>query len=237
MGRKPNLSSPVAVIRHALGLDAADFAALIGCGTSTIQHVEIGDRPLKEELADRIHLCTGIPRDWLFKKDLSLGEVQGWMSGSAIAFRAKTKLEHNTSGGILFIGESAFPTADIMPLLTATFYSLSESNINPHLLILALTRATRDVAARFHIDTTKLKALQREMHRHYFPTPDAARREFEFQVASPGFSKSRASNQKLEGQLERTETKFGRSELRSTIATLRTSIAQRGNAKRRKRAK
>lgn len=237
MGRKPNLSSPVAVIRHALGLDAADFAALVGCGTSTIQHIETGDRPLKEELADRIHLATGVPRHWLFKEDLSKEETASWVAHGAATttapvFKAKSILEHRTSGGILYIGTSAFPTRDLLPLVTATFYTLLSENINPHLLVLALTRATAEVSSRFRLDPARVKALEREMHRYYFPGTEAARKEFEFQEGSPGFKKALAANKKVENEMDRLAKIGGVAEVKSHVASLRKSIARRTKQRR-----
>lgn len=163
MARKPNLTSPVAVLRTVLGLTAGDFAKLVGAGKSTIQHIETGDRPLKADLADAIHLATGFPRDWLDRERVTLKEAQSWRNGREefTDFEPRTVLEAQTAGGPRWGGTALFPSA--FPRLEAIFYLVGLKRTNPALVLLAIARLEQDLASRFGLSAKEVDALAKEI--------------------------------------------------------------------------
>jgi transcriptional regulator with XRE-family HTH domain len=195
MARKPNLTSPLTVIRTAFGLDAGRFAKLVGCGKSTIQHIETGDRIMKGDLADKIHLFTGVPRDWLNKDSLDLEMVRGWLqkgrfnpaTGKRWAFKPQSLLERNAAGGPFFVGWATFPSREILPKLQAAFYACGLKNINPYLVVLAVGRAIDDAISRFGLDRNAVARLCEETERYHYGTLAKDIAETETQQASPGY--------------------------------------------------
>ena len=198
MARKPNLTSPLAVIRTAYGLDAGRFAKLVGCGKSTIQHIETGDRIMKGDLADKIHLFTGVPRDWLNKDSLDLKMVRGWLKKSIVnpatgkrwAFTAQSLLERKAAGGPFFVGWATFPSRDILPKLQAAFYACGLKNINPHLIILAVGRAIDDAISRFGLDRNAVARLCEETERYHYSRYETLAKvnaEIHAEQGSPGY--------------------------------------------------
>jgi transcriptional regulator with XRE-family HTH domain len=59
---------PLAVLRLTLGLQK-EMADLVGCATITLQSIESGKRPLKENLAEHIAAVTGVDLYWLLEGD------------------------------------------------------------------------------------------------------------------------------------------------------------------------
>jgi len=59
---------PLAVLRLTLGLQK-EMADLVGCATITLQSIESGKRPPKENLAEHIAAVTGVDLYWLLEGD------------------------------------------------------------------------------------------------------------------------------------------------------------------------
>jgi transcriptional regulator with XRE-family HTH domain len=56
-------------VREKLDLTQAELAELLGESRAYVAMIESGDRPLKEDIANKIELATGIPAAWLFGND------------------------------------------------------------------------------------------------------------------------------------------------------------------------
>jgi transcriptional regulator with XRE-family HTH domain len=63
--RKSPLATTVAVLRHTIGWKQKEFATYLECSRLTLQNVELGRRPLSDQLAHTIALRTGVSHDWL----------------------------------------------------------------------------------------------------------------------------------------------------------------------------
>lgn len=170
MARKPNLSTAVAVIRTALGLDAGAFAKLVGCGKSTIQHIETGDRTMKADLADKIHLAACVPREWLEGTPPDLETVKA----------------HLSHVGPFFLGDALFPSWALLPKLEAAFYACGLKNLNPSLIVLAVHRAIDEAIGRLHLDRNTVNRLCQETERYRYGKSKQMNAEIEVQAASPG---------------------------------------------------
>jgi len=191
------------VIRTAFGLDAAQFAKLVGCGKSTIQHLETGARDLKADLADKIHLTTGVPRSALTEKNLPLRTVQQWL-----AARGPAKVG------------SALLRREDLAFVEAAFYALQLKNHNPELLMLAVTRAVEDTAARFGLSRSHLERLEREICDHI----RSGRRDSE----NPGYVAAEKHFAKIDAELEVTLRRHGEEEFNRQLQRLREdAISQR----------
>lgn len=63
--RKSPLKTPIALLRHILGMKLEAFAALVGAKRSAVQNAELGRRPLSDDLALSIQTATGVSVEWL----------------------------------------------------------------------------------------------------------------------------------------------------------------------------
>jgi transcriptional regulator with XRE-family HTH domain len=203
VGRKPNLKSPVAVIRTALGLDAGEFAKLVGCGKSTIQHVETGSRPLKAELVYQIHLATGVPLDAFEQKTLPLRAVEQWVAA------------RGPSG----VGLSIFPREDML-LVEAAFYALQLRNLNPALVLLAVARSVNETISRFGLDPKRVEELSHQLYRHYYAT-GYKKVPLETNEKHPGLAAVRFHFQEIEERLSTTMAERGAREHGRELEALR----------------
>lgn len=74
MPKLPNLTNPIAAIRHHLGMKVTEFAKFIGHGAAMIQQVEAGRKPAGDELIDKVCMKTGLPYSLVSKKRFSAAD-------------------------------------------------------------------------------------------------------------------------------------------------------------------
>jgi len=68
MPKKPKTSNPVRLVREALGKSQSQFARMFGVSQSFIQAIELGKRPMNDDLADAIAVRVGVRPDSLKHK-------------------------------------------------------------------------------------------------------------------------------------------------------------------------
>ena len=68
MPRKPPFENPVRLLREALGQTQSEFARLIGVSPKYLQKIELGERPLTDDLADFMMAAFGVSPDSVKQK-------------------------------------------------------------------------------------------------------------------------------------------------------------------------
>lgn len=58
--RLPDKIHPLHRVRHVVGMTQKDFAFQIGISPRMLQAIELGDRRLKPEVAEAVHILTGV---------------------------------------------------------------------------------------------------------------------------------------------------------------------------------
>jgi transcriptional regulator with XRE-family HTH domain len=68
MPRKPLFKNPVRLLRETLGKTQPEFARLIGVSSKYLQAIELGERPLTDDLADFMMAAFGVSPDSVKQK-------------------------------------------------------------------------------------------------------------------------------------------------------------------------
>jgi transcriptional regulator with XRE-family HTH domain len=68
MPRKPPFKNPVRLLREALGKTQPEFARVIGVSPKYLQKIELGERPLTDDLADLMMATFGVSQDSVKQK-------------------------------------------------------------------------------------------------------------------------------------------------------------------------
>lgn len=130
MPKPPNLSSPVAAIRHKLGMKLPDFAEFIGHGTAMLKQIEAGRKPMSDELRDKIHAVTAVPYKLLTK--------DRWTSADRSSFTL-TPLSVTAMAGPSPNGLTTEPLR-LLSSIIAAYYTLLQAGIQPRLALIPLER-------------------------------------------------------------------------------------------------
>jgi transcriptional regulator with XRE-family HTH domain len=164
MARTSESKSPVAKLRLALGLTGAEFAKLVGLGHSTIQHIESGDRILKDDMADKIHLATGFPRAWLSLDKISSEQVAKWKAGQGY-HESPSNFREYFENVLAATDREATPQLPLglVERIEAVFYRTGIEGKNPYLLPLALERCLSEFITRQGLKESALDHLTEEI--------------------------------------------------------------------------
>ncbi len=154
MPKLPNLSNPVAAIRTAMEMKLADFAQFVGHGAAMLKQVQAGRKPMSDELADKIHLATGVSYRLLCKAK--------WTA------RDRKKFVPNTIGTAAFGGYREVAPLLILPEIMATYFALLAEGVNPELALIPLRREIDRTVARWNIDPTRWNALRMDFNLRLF---------------------------------------------------------------------
>jgi transcriptional regulator with XRE-family HTH domain len=66
--RRPKFTNPLRVVRDALGMSQPQFAGILGISASYLQAIELGQRDLRDDLADEIMLRYGVDAESVKRK-------------------------------------------------------------------------------------------------------------------------------------------------------------------------
>jgi transcriptional regulator with XRE-family HTH domain len=69
MPRKPQFESPVRQVRKALGKTQTEFARTLGVSRKYVQKIELGERPLTDDLADFFMAAFGVTQSSVRQRD------------------------------------------------------------------------------------------------------------------------------------------------------------------------
>jgi hypothetical protein len=154
MPKPPNLSNPVAAIKTAMEMKLEDFAQFVGHGVAMLKQVQAGRKPMSDELADKIHLATGVSHRLLCKAK--------WTA------RDRKKFVPNTIGTAAFGGYREVAPLLILPEVMATYFALLAEGVNPELALIPLRREIDRTVARWNIDPARWSALRMDFDRRLF---------------------------------------------------------------------
>lgn len=154
MPKPPNLSNPVAAIRNAMGMKLGDFAQFVGHGAAMLKQIEAGRKPMSDELADKIHLATGVSYGLLCRSK--------WTS------RDQKNFTPNTIGTAAFGAYNKVGSLFILPEIMATYFALLAEGVNPELALIPLRRETERTLARWNVNRRRWRDLRADFRQRLF---------------------------------------------------------------------
>jgi transcriptional regulator with XRE-family HTH domain len=129
MPKAPNLSNPIAAIRHEMGMKLEEFAEYVGHGAAMLKQIEAGRKPMSDELRDKIHDKTGVPYDLLLKNRWVKQDRDAVRGMSTAAFGGPSPSE-----------DMGLEPLELLPDIMAIYFAMLAVGVSPKMALLPIRR-------------------------------------------------------------------------------------------------